>query len=317
MPFGEELFADGTTRTTANKYSLTDQDAVRQRFTGYQKDAETGLDFAEARYYNDQHGRFTAVDPLLASGKSADPQTFNRYVYAMNRPTGLTDPTGLQAGSDQTAPEDSGIVERVQTWICKSFWCKITDGFNKLVRSVIGQDNPSQDADVAYQERKRTGLDKEVGDAVRNYTNDLDKVNETVVAVDPTGIGDLAKATVNNSLGRAPNSDVYKAYGNFAIAVASILPVGEAFKAAKEGGKHSGFLKNYLSLPNEKIEKAIKSTQSLIDEHLDKLTNPAAYVKDWASRSTEYQQGLIKKWKKDLQRAAEQNDILKGIRSER
>jgi hypothetical protein len=59
------------------------------------------LDFAEARYYNNQHGRFTAVDPLLASGKSANPQTFNRYVYVMNSPLKFTDPSGMQAGSQQ------------------------------------------------------------------------------------------------------------------------------------------------------------------------------------------------------------------------
>jgi RHS repeat-associated protein len=108
MPFGEELYADGTNRTAANKYSTSGQDSVRQRFTGYQKDIETGLDFAEARYYNNQHGRFTAVDPLLASGKSADPQTFNRYVYVMNSPMILTDPDGLQAGKWYRPREPDG-----------------------------------------------------------------------------------------------------------------------------------------------------------------------------------------------------------------
>jgi RHS repeat-associated protein len=78
MAFGEEIAVGVGGRTTTNKYGQSD--SVRQRFTGYQKDDETGLDFAEARYYNDAHGRFTAVDPLLASGKSANPQTF------MNRP---------------------------------------------------------------------------------------------------------------------------------------------------------------------------------------------------------------------------------------
>jgi RHS repeat-associated protein len=96
MAFGEEITVNVGGRTSANKYGQTD--SVRQRFTGYQKDDETGLDFAEARYYNDAHGRFTAVDPLLASGKSVNPQTFNRYVYTMNRPLILTDETGLQAG---------------------------------------------------------------------------------------------------------------------------------------------------------------------------------------------------------------------------
>lgn len=72
---------------------------MRQKFTGYQKDEESGLDFAEARMYENRHGRFTAIDPLLASGKSANPQSFNRYVYVMNNPLLLTDPNGLQAGT--------------------------------------------------------------------------------------------------------------------------------------------------------------------------------------------------------------------------
>ncbi len=97
MPFGEELTPDQNYRTANLKYNLGD--GIRQKFTGYQKDEETGLDFAEARMYENRHARFTAVDPLLASGKSANPQTFNRYVYVMNNPLVLTDPTGLQAGS--------------------------------------------------------------------------------------------------------------------------------------------------------------------------------------------------------------------------
>lgn len=98
MPFGEEIAPGAEThRTAANKYGVGD--GVRQKFTGYERDEDTGLDFAEARYYYSNHGRFTAVDPLLASGKSANPQTFNRYAYTMNRPLVLTDPTGLQTGS--------------------------------------------------------------------------------------------------------------------------------------------------------------------------------------------------------------------------
>ncbi len=73
MPFGEELLPDTNYRTSALKYNLGDN--IRQKFTGYQKDEETGLDFAEARMYENRHARFTAVDPLLASGKSANPQT--------------------------------------------------------------------------------------------------------------------------------------------------------------------------------------------------------------------------------------------------
>lgn len=90
MPFGEELNEIGN-RSASAGYNA---DSVRQKFTGYQRDAETNLDFAEARYYNNQNGRFTVVDPLLASGKSANPQTFNRYTYALNSPLKLIDRSG-------------------------------------------------------------------------------------------------------------------------------------------------------------------------------------------------------------------------------
>lgn len=95
-PFGEEVSAETSYRTAARKYGVNDN--IRQKFTGYQKDNETQLDFAEARMYQNLHGRFTAVDPLLASGKSANPQTFNRFVYCLNNPVILTDPSGLQVG---------------------------------------------------------------------------------------------------------------------------------------------------------------------------------------------------------------------------
>lgn len=94
MPFGEDIFVDVGARTSALQYSSTVDD-IRQKFTGYQKDSETQLDFAEARMYENRLGRFTAVDPLLTSGKSGNPQTFNRYVYVGNNPIVITDPLGL------------------------------------------------------------------------------------------------------------------------------------------------------------------------------------------------------------------------------
>jgi len=94
LPFGEDLFINVGARSLALKYSASADD-IRQKFTGYQKDTETNLDFAEARMYENRFGRFTAVDPLLASGKSANPQTFNRYIYVGNSPLRRVDKNGL------------------------------------------------------------------------------------------------------------------------------------------------------------------------------------------------------------------------------
>ena len=91
LPFGEELFANG--RTPALGYGFVD--GVRQKFTGYERDSESGLDYAQARYYSSSMGRFTSVDPLGASGSTRNPQSFNRYAYVLNNPLNLVDPTGM------------------------------------------------------------------------------------------------------------------------------------------------------------------------------------------------------------------------------
>jgi RHS repeat-associated protein len=77
---------------------------VRQHFTGYEADGETGLNYAQARYQSPAQGRFTSVDPLGASASIGDPQSFNRYSYVGDNPTNLTDPTGMipYNGADQS-----------------------------------------------------------------------------------------------------------------------------------------------------------------------------------------------------------------------
>jgi RHS repeat-associated protein len=91
LPFGEEVGAIGG-RSSQQQYVI---DAVRQKFTGYERDMETGLDYAQARYYASAQGRFTSPDPLLSSARATSPQTWNRYAYVLNRPLSLVDPSGL------------------------------------------------------------------------------------------------------------------------------------------------------------------------------------------------------------------------------
>jgi len=93
LPFGEELDAGVGGRTTAQGYSASDR--VRQKFTGYEHDSESGLDYAHARYYASSQGRFTSPDPLAGSASTANPQSFNRYSYVNNSPLIIVDPSGM------------------------------------------------------------------------------------------------------------------------------------------------------------------------------------------------------------------------------
>jgi RHS repeat-associated protein len=74
------------------------EDTVNNKFTGKERDAETGLDFFGARYFNDAQGRFTNPDPLGPNMlRVINPQRWNMYAYVVNNPLAYTDPDGRDA----------------------------------------------------------------------------------------------------------------------------------------------------------------------------------------------------------------------------
>jgi RHS repeat-associated protein len=89
-PFGEEIAT--SQRIAGLGYA---DDTVRKQFTGYERDKESELDFAQARYYSKNHGRFTTVDPIkIKKERLVDPQQINLYSYVRNQPLLYTDSSG-------------------------------------------------------------------------------------------------------------------------------------------------------------------------------------------------------------------------------
>ncbi|MEN6631182.1 MAG: RHS repeat-associated core domain-containing protein, partial [Candidatus Polarisedimenticolia bacterium] len=68
----------------------------RRKFTGHERDEETGLDYMLARYYPASLGRFLSVDPGF-DVQPEDPQSWNLYGYVRNNPVNATDPDGRLA----------------------------------------------------------------------------------------------------------------------------------------------------------------------------------------------------------------------------
>ncbi len=75
------------------------------KFATLERDAETGLDHAEARQYAPWMGRWTAPDPYNGSYDIYDPQSMNRYTYVNNNPLAYNDPTGYDSAD---APSETG-----------------------------------------------------------------------------------------------------------------------------------------------------------------------------------------------------------------
>jgi RHS repeat-associated protein len=69
--------------------------ADTRRFTGKERDSESGWDYFGARYYASPIGRFTSVDPVYTWRENlSDPERWNRYAYGRNNPVTNVDPDG-------------------------------------------------------------------------------------------------------------------------------------------------------------------------------------------------------------------------------
>jgi RHS repeat-associated protein len=90
LPFGENNGTSGTCSTS-------------HKFTGKERDSESGLDNFGARYDSSQYGRFMTPDwsakPIsVPYADFSDPQTLNLYSYTRNNPLNHTDSDGHCVG---------------------------------------------------------------------------------------------------------------------------------------------------------------------------------------------------------------------------
>jgi RHS repeat-associated protein len=80
-------------------------DAICCKFTGKERDSESGLDNVGARYDASSLGRFMTPDPVhILKQKLVDPQQWNMYAYVRNNPLRFVDPKGKWielTGSDE------------------------------------------------------------------------------------------------------------------------------------------------------------------------------------------------------------------------
>lgn len=107
---------------------------MRKQFTGYERDNESNLDFAQARYFAHNHGRFTSPDPykIVAEVQNEpdaekakamlvrylmQPQQWNQYPYAINNPLKYTDPTGEIIELTGTEEEQQAALARIKAML--------------------------------------------------------------------------------------------------------------------------------------------------------------------------------------------------------
>jgi RHS repeat-associated protein len=98
MPFGEEISNIGGRNNGS--------DTVRKQFTGYERDHETDLDFAQARMFGYSVGRFTSPDDFLKDTKPIEPASWNLYVFVRNNPLKYIDSSGESVNGTGLSDEE-------------------------------------------------------------------------------------------------------------------------------------------------------------------------------------------------------------------
>jgi len=99
-------------------YSVSGTDGDPYHFASLDKDyygsANSGTDHAQFRQYSNTQGRWMSPDPYYGSYDLTNPQSLNRYSYALNNPLTLIDPKGLYcyyAPDDGQDPNDSSLYD--------------------------------------------------------------------------------------------------------------------------------------------------------------------------------------------------------------
>lgn len=113
------------------------------KYTGHERDlhslagAGDDLDYMHARFCSPVTGRFLSVDPV--GGNVRNPQSWNRYGYALNNPLKWVDPDGLLPASQQGRNRLERIADSISAFI------------GGLLRDLLEEDdvteNPEDQAD--------------------------------------------------------------------------------------------------------------------------------------------------------------------------
>jgi len=81
------------------------------------------------------------------------------------------------------------------------------------------------------------------------------------------------------------------------------------WEKARTGGRHSGIYQDAAKKSKKQLQKSISSHTEQVKLHADKVKHPDQYDSGWANKTPQQQAGLLKKWRKDMERNAQQANV--------
>jgi RHS repeat-associated protein len=163
--------ASGTIKAESDYYpwggelQFVNNDSNHYKFTGKERDGESGLDYFGARYYSNGLGRFVTSDwsatPVpVPYADMSDPQSLNQYSYVRNIPTSRVDADGhwpalLTAPAVELA-KDTIIVIGAEPVILVVTALKAADFVDQMINPPsVGQSNADEQAAIQQGSQER------------------------------------------------------------------------------------------------------------------------------------------------------------------
>jgi RHS repeat-associated protein len=162
LPFGEQIPTgmDGRSSDYGPAAFPSTPDDVLKKFTGKERDAETGLDYFGARNFSSPMGRFVSADwaampQAVPYSSLKDPQSPNLYGYVRNSPLAKIDASGHIGlfGASRTAARSriAGVTLSAYNYVASVSYTKIEGG------SGLGGHGKLGPAKVEFGAKKRRG----------------------------------------------------------------------------------------------------------------------------------------------------------------
>ena len=196
-PYGERLTNVAT--SSANKLW----------FTSRRQDAESGLVYMGARYYDPVMGRFISTDPVQF--QEGNLHSFNRYAYANNNPYRYTDPDGRAAAtivavgagailvgggySSMSADQKRAVVDGL-AWVGRNTWM---GELAVVVSGILNSESSAQE----QAKNGQTGENNPYNGPVQNPVVVVDSKGNAI----PVGKGQQVAASPNGDYQQVIGSD--------------------------------------------------------------------------------------------------------------
>jgi RHS repeat-associated protein len=172
------------------------------RFTGKERDGETGLDYFGARYMSSAQGRFMSPEAPFADQKPEDPQSWNLYGYVRNNPLRFIDPTG-RCSAPAVKQGETGIC--IDTYIAARKVGGPGDGDNR---------GPApNDPKATYRQEIQIAVNPTSG-SVRLVKNDAGVSSASIGPIPLTGsVKGTSETAISSQLTTHTNDDGNRMFG--------------------------------------------------------------------------------------------------------